>query len=182
MVEVQIDCIRMSLMTQSRVVILRQVNDERYLAIWIGPAEADAITLELQGMHPHRPMTHDLLKSVIVNMGAEVKHVLVTELRRPEDVFYAKLLVELDGREIEIDSRPSDAIALAVRVNVPIYVSDEVMDAASVRPEEGIDITQETSPKQEIVQAEESDEVPDERLDIFKSFVDTLDIDALDDE
>jgi bifunctional DNase/RNase len=177
MVEVQIDCIRMSLMTQSRVVILRQTDDERFLAIWIGPFEADAITFELQSVRPRRPLTHDLLKSVIAEMGAEIKHVAVTELRRPEDIFYAEIVLDLDGEEFHIDSRSSDAIALAVRAEVPIYVADDVMDAASVRPEEDVEaITGE--PVAEV----EDEEVDEERLDIFKNFVDTLDIDKLDDE
>lgn len=175
MVEVQIDCIRMSLMTQNRVVILKQAEDDRYLAIWIGPNEAEAITFELQSIHPRRPLTHDLLKSVIQEMGAEVQRIIITELRRPEDTFYAKIIVESNGKEIEIDSRPSDAIALAVRVNVPIYVEEDVMVAAGVRPEEPIDLSE--------ISAGNTDEnaTPEGGLDIFKSFVDTLDIE-LDDE
>lgn len=173
MVEVQIDCIRMSLMTQSRVVILKQKDDERYLAIWIGPSEADAITFELQSVRPRRPLTHDLLKSVILELGAEIKYVAVTELRRPEDIYYAEVVLEMDGKEVHIDSRSSDAIALAVRAEVPIYVADEVMDAASVRPEEDVE---------EISEPVEEAEDSAERLDIFKDFVDTLDIDQLDDE
>lgn len=176
MVEVQIDCIRMSLMTQNRVVILKEAEDERYLAIWIGPNEAEAITFELQNIRPRRPLTHDLLKSVIQEMGAEVRSIVVTELRRPDDIFYAKIIVELDGNEIEIDARPSDAIALAVRVNVPIYVEEDVMIAASVRPEEPIDLNEANG---DIAAPAEDGE---NRLDIFKSFVDTLDIDQLDDE
>lgn len=173
MVEVQIDCIRMSLMTQSRVVILRETGEDRYLAIWIGPSEADAITFELQSVHPRRPLTHDLLKSVIVEMGAEVKHVIVTELRRPEDIFYAKIVLELNDKEIEIDSRPSDAIALAVRAEVPIFISEQVMDAASVRPEDDVE---------DIMLEEATETGEDNRLNIFKDFVDTLDIDALDED
>ena len=172
MVEVQIDCIRMSLMTQSRVVILRELEDDRYLAIWIGPSEADAITFELQSVKPRRPLTHDLLKSVIQEMGADVKRVVVTELRRPEDIFYAKIILDMDDKEIEIDSRPSDAIALAVRAGVPIFVEDQVMDAASVRPEEDVE---ETAIEADI------DEEDEGRLNVFKDFVDSLDID-LDEE
>jgi bifunctional DNase/RNase len=161
-------------MTQSRVVILREVGDERYLAIWIGPSEADAITFELQAVRPPRPLTHDLLKSIIIEMGAEIKHIVVTELRRPEDIFYAKIVLDLDGKELEIDSRPSDAIALAVRAKAPVFVSEQVMEAASVRPEEDVDTT--------VSEEEAAEEQDEERLDIFKNFVDTLDIDGLDDE
>lgn len=173
MVRVEIDCIRMSLMTQSRVVILKETDDERYLAIWIGPSEADAITFELQSVRPRRPLTHDLLKSVIQQMGATVKQVVVTELRRPEDIFYAKIILTLDDdEEIEIDSRPSDAIALAVRAEVPIFVAEQVMEAAAVRPEEDV----EDAPAEPV-----ADEDDDERLNVFKDFVDTLDIDLEDD-
>ena len=177
MVEVQIDCIRMSLMTQNRVVILKEQDDERYLAIWIGPNEAEAITFELQSIRPRRPLTHDLLKSVIYEMGAEVKRIVVTELRRPEDIYYAKIIVEIDGKDVEIDARPSDAIALAVRVDVPIYVEEDVMTAASVRPEDPIDLDNVDEDSDESAAGE-----GENRLDIFKSFVDTLDIDQLDDE
>lgn len=176
MVEVQIDCIRMSLMTQNRVVILKEADDDRYLAIWIGPNEAEAITFELQNIRPRRPLTHDLLKSVIQEMGAEVQSIIVSELRRPDDIFYAKIVVEIAGKNVEIDARPSDAIALAVRVNVPIYVEEEVMIAASVRPEDPIDL----SNLDDEVEVDSDGGV--NRLDIFKSFVDTLDIDELDDE
>jgi hypothetical protein len=172
MVEVKIDCIRMSLMTQNRVVILKEEDSDRYLAIWIGPYEAEAITMELQEKQHKRPLTHDLLKSMIVEMGAEVQYVIVTELRRPDDIFFAKIVIDLDGREFEVDSRPSDAIALAVRARVPIYVAPEVMDAAAVTPEE--DVEHET----EIT----DDASTDDKLSVFKDFVETLDLDNLDEE
>lgn len=175
MVEVDIDCIRMSLMSQNRVVILKDKAQDRYLPIWIGQYEADAITFELQEIVHKRPLTHDLLKSVILDMGGEVKHILVSELRRPEDIFYAKIVIDIDGREVEVDSRPSDALALAVRVDVPIFVSDEVMDMASVVPEEDIETIEEPA-------AATGEEVPDDKLQIFKDFVDTLDLDNLDED
>lgn len=173
MVEVDIDCIRMSLMSQSRVVILKDKEQERYLPIWIGQPEADAIRLELQEIKHQRPLTHDLLKSTIIDMGGTVKHILVSELRRPEDIFYAKIVIEIDEREVEVDARPSDALALAVRVEVPIFVHQDVMDAASVVPDEDIDTDE---------NAGTDSEVPDDKLQIFKDFVDTLDLDNLDEE
>ncbi len=176
MVEVDIDCIRMSLMSQNRVVILKDKTEDRYLPIWIGHYEADAITFELQEIVHKRPLTHDLLKSIIVDMGGEVKHILVSELRRPEDIFYAKIVIEIEGREVEVDSRPSDALALAVRVDVPIFVSQEVMDMASVVPEEDIDTIEEPAAPAP------GEEVPDDKLQIFKDFVDTLDLDNLDED
>lgn len=175
MVRVNVDCIRMSLMTQYRVVILKDLDSERYLAIWIGPFEAEAIASELQKQPPPRPLTHDLLKSVIQSMGGEVRRILISELRRPEDIFYAKIVIEVDGREIEVDSRPSDAIALAVRTEVPLYVDDTVMEVAAVTPEEDIE-------KEIEEERQERAEADDDRLSIFKDFLETLDLDNLDED
>lgn len=140
MIEMNIDSIRVSLMNYQRVVILKEKIDElsgdkgdaRYLPIWIGPAEADAIAVKLQDVPLARPLTHDLLHSIIMALGASVNYILVNELRN--DTFYAKIILNVDGEQIEIDSRPSDAIALAVRVkpSVPIYVEESVLDKASI--------------------------------------------------
>ena len=137
MIEVTIDSIRVSLMTQQRVVILKDVESDRYLPIWIGPCEAESITIELQGVAVARPMTHDLLKTIIGELGGKVRHVLVSDLRT--DTFYARIALNLNGRQMEIDARPSDAIALAVRSKSPIYVAETVMDTASIVPEEDLD-------------------------------------------
>lgn len=173
MVEVTVDCIRMSLMTQYRVVILKELDTDRYLAIWIGPFEAEAIANELQEQVPQRPLTHDLLKSTIVNMGGKVLRIVITELRRPEDIFYAKIIIEIDDREIEVDARPSDAIALAVRMDVALYVDESVMEVAAVTPEEDISLEEDS---------EVDEEEADERLSVFKDFVDSLDLDNLDED
>jgi bifunctional DNase/RNase len=162
MIEVTVDSIRASLMSQHRVVILRDADSERYLPIWIGPFEAEAITLELQQVELARPLTHDLLKAVITKMGARVSHVLVNELR--DDTFYARVVLDNNGHPLEIDSRPSDAIALAVRAKAPIFVAESVMDQAAITPDEGIS---------------RSDE---ERLSVFREFVDTLELDDLGEE
>lgn len=164
MIEVTIDSIRVSLMSQHRVVILKDVDSERYLPIWIGPCEADAITVELQEVEVARPLTHDLLKTLINEVGASVSHILVSDLR--DDVFYARIVVDLNGRRLEIDSRPSDAIALAVRVRVPIFVEDDVMERAAITPEEEVESEGGVAPS-------------DERLDVFKDFVDSLNLDDL---
>ncbi|MBI2857214.1 MAG: bifunctional nuclease family protein, partial [Chloroflexi bacterium] len=126
MVEMTIDSIRVSMMNYQRVVILKEAAAERYLPIWIGPAEADAIAVQLQGISVPRPLTHDLLQSVIGALGAEVRRIMVNDLRN--DTFYAKITLDVSGSEMEIDSRPSDAIALAVRAKVPIYADDSVLD------------------------------------------------------
>lgn len=167
MIEVTIDSIRVSLMSQHRIVILKDAQSDRYLPIWIGPCEADAITVELQEVEVSRPLTHDLLKSVISEMGAEVEQIVINDLRN--DVFYARIVVNLNGRRLEIDSRPSDAIALAVRVRVPIYVEESVMERAA------------NTPEQEVEGEQANSDTPDDRLSIFKDFVDTLDLDDLDD-
>jgi uncharacterized protein len=171
MVEVIIDSIRVSLMSQHRVVVLKDVNGERYLPIWIGPCEAEAITVKLQEMPTPRPLTHDLLKSVIRELGGRVVHILISDLR--QDVYYARIVVDVAGEQIEIDSRPSDAIALAVRVSVPIFVSESVMDRAATEPDEDVE-------KEETNDGGAS-EVDEGRLSAFADFLDTLDMDDLED-
>ncbi len=175
MVEFVIDSIRVSLMSQHRVVVLKDTTNERFLTIFIGPCEADAITIHLQQMQAgdkiSRPMTHDLLKSVMETLGGELKQIIITDLR--EEIYYAELVIDVDGNEIRVDSRPSDAIAIAVRADVPIFVSEGVMERAASTPDE------------EIVETEEEEEIEtgkgeDGDLDIFRDFVDTLDLDDLD--
>lgn len=174
MIEVIIDSIRVSLMSQHRIVVLKESSSERYLPIWIGPFEADAITIELQEMPPPRPMTHDLLKSVIRELGGRVVHVLISDLRN--DVYYARIVIEVNGKQIEIDSRSSDAIALAVRVKAPIFVADTVMAKAAIEPDEDV--------QQEVIAGadEPSEEVDDEKLSAFADFVNSLDLDLEDDD
>ncbi len=133
MVEVKIDSVRISLMSQHRVVVLRAGESARFLPIWIGPFEADAITIELQNVEVARPLTHDLLKNAIEKLGAEIERVAITALR--DDTFYAELTLRVNGRRMMVDSRPSDAIALAVRAHVPIYVDEDVLEQAGITPE-----------------------------------------------
>lgn len=168
MIEVTIDSIRVSLMSQHRVVMLKDLQIDRYLPIWIGPAEAEAITVELQNMEVTRPLTHDLLKSVITEMGGTVKHIQVSDLR--DDIFYAVIVIDQNGEELEIDSRPSDAIALAVRVKVPIYVAEKVMEIA-IQPEDNVELSAAPLPAA----------ADDEKLSLFKDFVESLDMDDLED-
>jgi bifunctional DNase/RNase len=165
MIEVNIDSVRVSLMSQHRVIVLKEIDAERYLPIWIGPFEADAITIELQGVQVARPLTHDLLKAVILKMGATVSHILVSDLRN--DTFYARIVMDVNGHQVDIDSRPSDAIALAVRVGAPIFVAESVMDAASIVPEE------------EVVKESPTSQEEEEKLSVFRDFVDSLDLDDL---
>lgn len=137
MIEVTIDSIRVSLMSQQRIVILRESQAERYLPIWIGPYEAEAITIALQEVEVSRPLTHDLLNNVFRTLEARVLRVEVTSLR--EEVYYGNIVVEVNGKKLNVDSRPSDALALAVRAHVPILVSRGVMESAGIIPEENLE-------------------------------------------
>lgn len=130
MLEMVIDSIRVSLMNYQRVVILKERDADRYLPIWIGPAEADAIAVKLQDVSVLRPLTHDLLESVVLSLGAAVDSIVVSELNN--DTFYAKIVLATNGDRKEVDCRPSDAIALAVRTKVPIYVDEKVLDKAGI--------------------------------------------------
>jgi len=171
MVEVVIDSIRVSLMSQNRMVILREVDAERYLPIWIGIYEADAITLALQEVEVARPLTWDLLKNVINILGARVIRVEVVALR--DDTYYGNIVVEVNERTINIDSRPSDALALAARTHVPILVARMVMDSAGVTPEEDMQEDEGQPPAKP--EASLNDE-GEGRLSIFEDFLDQLDL------
>lgn len=156
MVELTIESIRVSLMNYQRVVILKEKDADRYLPIWIGPAEADSIAVRLQEVAVARPLTHDLLRSVIDTLGATVDYVVVNDLTN--DTFFARIMLQVDGRSLEIDSRPSDAIALAVRAQVPIFADESVLDRAGVRldqegaleglSDESIEAPKEVSPEE----------------------------------
>jgi bifunctional DNase/RNase len=130
MIEMIVDSIRVSLMNYQRVVILKEKITDRYLPIWIGANEADAIAIKLQGVSVPRPLTHDLLNSVVDALGATVNSIVVTDLKN--DTFFAKIILNIDSKQMEIDSRPSDAIALAVRVDAPIYAEEGVLDKAGI--------------------------------------------------
>lgn len=171
MVEMSIESIRVSMMNYQRVVILREKGAERYLPIWIGPAEADAIAIKLQGVDVPRPLTHDLLDSVITALGALVSSIIVCDLHN--DTFYAKVILDVNGKQIEIDSRPSDAMALAVRAKAPIYAAESVLDKA------GIVIDRETGkPKPASAGKITKEEL--ERLSAFREFIDSLNLEDLD--
>jgi bifunctional DNase/RNase len=176
MIEVTIDSVRVSLMSQHRVVVLKESDSERYLPIWIGPFEADAITIELQGVEVARPLTHDLLKRVISMLGAQVSHVVINDLQN--DTFYARILLDVDGEEIEVDSRPSDAIALAVRVKAPIFVAEEVMERAGIVPEADLSGAESETGKAAAKKGKEEEE-EEEDLSAFRDFIEGLDLEGL---
>ena len=176
MVEVVIDSVRVSLMSPQRVVVLRQTDAERFVPIWVGPYEAEAITVALQEIEMIRPLTHDLLKNLFGTFGAKVKRVEIVSLR--EEIFFGNIVAEANGKEINIDSRPSDAIALAVRTHVPIFVHQSVLDEAGITPETDM---QTDSPGASDEPATGSDD-SSERLSIFEDFIDQLDLGKLDDK
>ena len=172
MIELTIESIRVSLMNYQRVVILRDKSSDRYLPIWIGAAEADAIAVQLQEVAVARPLTHDLLRSVIDTLGAHVNHVIVNDLSN--DTFYARIVLDVNGGSMEIDSRPSDAIALAVRVKVPIYADESVLDKAGVM----LDKDGETVTSGDRTVKVNPEEI--ERMSAFKDFIESLDLDDFD--
>lgn len=173
MQEMTIEAIRVSLMNYNRVVILKEKDSDRFLPIWIGAAEADAIALKQQGVSMARPMTHDLLTNVINQLGSSVQRIVVSRINN--DTFFARIDLTLNGENLEIDSRPSDAIALAVRTDAPIFCEDEVLDQAGVLLDEdgsivdagGTDPAMRPPVREEELQG----------MSAFRDFIDSLDLD-----
>ena len=174
LVEMVVESVRVNLNTYQRVVVLKEKATERYLPIWIGNTEADAIVIQLQNVPVPRPQTHDLLKSVIGELGAKVTRIIVTNLEN--DVFFARVFIDIDGKHVEIDSRPSDAIALAVRVQAPIFAEATVLDLAGVALD-GDATNGDTETTAEASPAVREEEM--KKLSVFRDFINTLDLDDL---
>ena len=177
MLEMVIDSIRVSLMNYQRVVILKEKDSDRYLPIWIGPAEADAIAVKLQDISVPRPLTHDLLRSVIDTLGAAISHILVSDLE--SDTFYAKITINVNGKSIEVDSRPSDAIALAVRAQAPIYVEEKVLEKAGILMDKETGKPILPGEPTDAVEGDKPREVREEELrqmSAFTDFINSLDL------
>ena len=177
MLEMTVDSIRVSPQNYQRVVILKEKASDRYLPIWIGPAEADAIAVKLQDLSVPRPLTHDLLGTIIDSLGGTIDHILVSELEN--DTFFAKITIQANVESKEIDCPPSDAVALAVRAKVPIYANEEVMDKAGIRldKETGKPLGQDTASSDSPSEAPR--EVKPEELksmSAFTDFIDSLDL------
>jgi bifunctional DNase/RNase len=153
-----VESVRIHMLSSQHVVILKDPEHDRYLPIWIGANEADAIARRLQGVAPERPLTHDLFAITLEQLGVTIKQVIVSDLS--EETYRARLILELGERTVDIDARPSDAIALALRAGVAIYAADGVLDRAGVSLSEAPD---------------------EERLSVFRDFVNSLDIDLPDD-
>lgn len=158
MIEVTLETIQMSLISSNRIVILKEVGIERYLPIWIGPCEAESIAVCVNGIKTSRPLTHDLAVQLIDVLGAELRYVYINDLI--DTTFHARLILVTGEEELEIDSRSSDALALAVRVEAPIFVAEHVMDIAGVVPEREVDLEK---------------QVPGETLEVFRDFLEKLD-------
>ena len=174
MVEVMIDSVRVSLMSPQRVVILRQKDTERYLPIWVGPYEAESITIALQEVEMSRPLTHDLLKNVFTIFEGKILRVEIVALR--EDTFYGNIVTEMGSKVTNVDSRPSDAIALALRAHVPILVSTDVMNEAGIVPEKDIqDEAPASLPRQETKPLPAANKESEDRLSVFEDFLSALD-------
>jgi len=171
-IEVVVESIRVNMANYKRVVMLKEKDSTRYLPIWIGHFEADAIAIPMQKVPVSRPLTHDLLRAAIGALGARLEHVVIHDLA--DETFYAKLILYHDGKSVEVDARPSDAIALAVRWEVPIFVEEKVLDSAGMMFD-GEEEAEGEKPRRE----EESAPLDDEKLSVFKQFIDTLDIDDL---
>jgi bifunctional DNase/RNase len=165
MVEMTIHSIQVSVTTHQQVVLLKEEHANRYLPIWIGPAEAKAIAIKLENIEIPRPLTHDLLQSVIVALGASINSVVVSELL--DNTFYARLSLSVDDMQFEVDSRPSDALALAIRAGVPIYAEESVLDEA------GFVLDEETGTP---VSEGKGDEQEEKGLSAYKDFINTLDL------
>ncbi len=173
LVEMVVESVRVHMLSSRHVVILKEAARDRYLPIWIGPWEASAIAMKLQGLTPQRPLTHDLFATMLNELGARILRVVITELA--DETFHARILLERDGRIIEVDARPSDALALAVRSDVKIFAASAVLEQVALGgnadlggAEGGLGSTHEATGEQLV----------DPRLDVFRDFVNSLDADA----
>ncbi len=130
MIEVRVAHLGLDRSTNTPVVILQEKDGERVLPIWIGPAEASAIAMELAGVKFARPLTHDLVKQIIVGLGGDLRRVLITQVK--ENTYYAELHIHREDHVVQIDARPSDSIAVALRLKAPIFTNDDLLELTSV--------------------------------------------------
>jgi bifunctional DNase/RNase len=174
LVEMVVESVRVHMLSSRHVVILKETERERYLPIWIGPWEASAIAMKLQGLAPDRPLTHDLFAAALEGLGARVDRVIISSLA--EETFHARLLLEHDGRTVEVDARPSDSLALAVRAGGRIFVVESVLDQAALGADGGVG-DEEGEGTAGIALESTGEQIVDPRLDVFRDFVNSLDID-----
>jgi bifunctional DNase/RNase len=186
LVEMVIESVRVHMLSNRHVVILKDTAGDRYLPIWIGAWEASAIAMRLQGLAAERPLTHDLFAAALDRLGVRVERVVISELT--DETYHARIHLERDGVQVEVDARPSDALALAVRAEVPIFAADEVLAQAALAadPDEeaadddDADDDADTSerPRRRRAPIESVGDAPaDPRLDMFRDFVNSLEVD-----
>jgi bifunctional DNase/RNase len=173
LVEMVVESVRVHMLSSRHVVILKENERDRYLPIWIGPWEASAIAMRLQGLTPERPLTHDLFAAALEGLGARVDRVIISALA--EETFHARLLLEHDGQTVEVDSRPSDALALAVRAGGRIFASEAVLEQAALGADGAVGDDDETADR--IPLESTGEQIVDPRLDVFRDFVNSLDVD-----
>ena len=181
MVELVIDSIRVSLLNHQRVVILKQREVDRYLPIWIGPPEADAIAVRLQEVSVPRPLTHDLLHNSIKDLGGVIDHIIMSSMEN--DTYYATIVVRQGDKTVEIDARPSDALALAVRASVQIFAAPEVMKKCGVRLDRDSGLAVVGEDEMGVPTREASGPVGEEereKLSAFADFIESLDLGDMD--
>lgn len=171
LIKMVVESVRVHMLSSRHVVILKESGRERYLPIWIGPWEASAIAMRLQGLTPERPLTHDLFASALEAMDAHVARVVISDLA--DETFHARLFLVRDGKEGEVDARPSDALALAVRVGAPIFAVPSVLDRAGLGADGGLGEDEEGG---SLLDATGERSV-DPRLSVFREFVNSLEVD-----
>ena len=162
LIEMSVESVRVHMLSTQHVVILRELERDRYLPIWIGPWEASAIAMKLQGQSPERPLTHDLFATVLDLLGATVREVIIVDLA--DETFHARVILVVGGRSIEVDSRPSDALALAVRTGARILAAETVLDRAGVVPDRTTGGEDAVGP------------IDESKLSVFREFGNSLDM------
>ena len=145
MIELTISGLGIDSSNNSPVVLLKEKNGERVLPIWIGPSEASAIAMEISGVKFKRPLTHDLFKQVLLDLGVILESVFISELK--DNTYYARIYLKHGGKSIELDARPSDSIALALRMKAPIHTTEELLDSASKIMPKTVTQTEEYDPE-----------------------------------
>ncbi len=187
LVEMQIESVRVHMLSNRHVVILKDAEGDRYLPIWIGAWEASAIAMRLQGLSAERPLTHDLFAAALDRLGVRVERVVISELS--EETYHARIHLERDGVQVEVDARPSDALALAVRAEVQIFASEDVLAQAGLAADPDEESAEDDDaesdadaeserPRRRRPPIESVGDAPaDPRLDMFRDFVNSLEVD-----
>jgi hypothetical protein len=186
LVEMQIESVRVHMLSNRHVVILKDTEGDRYLPIWIGAWEASAIAMRLQGLAAERPLTHDLFAAALERLGVRVERVVISELS--DETYHARIHLERDGVQVEVDARPSDALALAVRAEVQIFAAEDVLAQAGLAADPDEDTGEDEGAADEETEGDRprrrrppiesvGDAPADPRLDMFRDFVNSLEVD-----